>query len=164
MYDVAPFYASFAHESHKLETVASGANESANRFGLGFTQDLFAVGVVVEKTTDNLGAAQANSLGHSAFYLGGKYNIGNSAVKFAYGKAGVLGSGAAQVADSGATQFSIGYDHGLSKRTKVYALYTKITNGKGINYSFSQSSGAASTTSGFGTSPSAFSLGLKTSF
>lgn len=164
MYDAAPFYASFAHESHKLETVAAGANESANRFGLGFTQDMFTVGLVVEKTTDNLGTAQVNGFGRSAFYLGGKYNIGNDAVKLAYGKAGVLGSGAAQVADSSATQFSIGYDHGLSKRTKVYALYTKLTNGKGINYGFSQSSGAASTTSGFGTSPSAFSLGLKTSF
>lgn len=160
MYDAAPFYGSVAHESHKLETVAAGAKESATRLGFGFSQDMFSVGVVYEKTTDNLDVAQANLNGHSAFYVGGKYNIGNGAVKLAYGKAGQLGT----TVDSGASQVSVGYDHGLSKRTKVYALYTRLTNGKGINYGFSQSSGAASTTSGFGTSPSVLSLGVKHSF
>ncbi|MFZ5522666.1 MAG: porin [Pseudomonadota bacterium] len=164
MYDAAPFYGSAAYESHKLETVAAGAKESATRLGFGFKPEAFEVNVVYEKTTDNLGAAQVNSLGHSAFYVGGKYNIGNDAVKLAYGKAGVLGTGAAQVVDSGASQISVGYDHGLSKRTKLYAVYSKITNGKGINYGFSQNSGAATTSSGFGTSPSALSLGVQHSF
>jgi predicted porin len=164
MYDVAPFYGSVAHESHKLESVAAGSSESATRLGFGFTQEQFSVGVVYEKTTDNLGAAQENLNGHTALYVGGKYLIGNDAVKLGYGKAGILGSGAAQVVDSGASQVSLGYDHGLSKRTKVYAIYTKISNGAGINYGFSQSSGASSTNSGFGTSPSALSLGVQHSF
>jgi predicted porin len=102
--------------------------------------------------------------GHSAAYLGAKYSIGNNAVKLGYVKTGTLGAGTAQIADSGANQVSVGYDHGLSKRTKLYAIYTKITNGKGINYSFSQSSGAGSTVSGYGTSPSVVSLGVKHSF
>ena len=164
MYDVAPFYASLAHESHKLEVTASGAKESANRLGFGFKTGDFELGAVYEKSSDNLGAGGLDSLGHNGSYISGKYNIGNTAVKLAYGKAGVLGEGAAQIADSGASQVSVGYDHGLSKRTKLYALYTKISNGKGINYGFSQSSAAASTTSGFGTSPSAVSLGVKHSF
>lgn len=165
MYNVAPFYGSVAHESHTLETVAAGAKESATRLGFGFTQDKFSVGLVYEKTTDNLGATQINKYGHSAFYVSGKYNIGNDAVKLAYGKAGVLGTGAAQVVNSGASQLSVGYDHGLSKQTKVYAIYTKISNGKGINYGFSQVSGAATANSGgFGTSPSVLSLGLQHSF
>ncbi|MBI4809723.1 MAG: porin [Nitrosomonadales bacterium] len=164
MYDVAPFYGSVAYEKHALETVAAGANETATRLGFGFSEEMFSVGLVYEKTSDNLGAAQVNSLGHTAYYLGGKFNIGQDAVKFAYGKAGVLGTGAAQVANSGASQVSVGYDLSMSKRTKLYALYTKISNGKGINYGFSQNSGAASTTSGFGTSPSAISLGMKHSF
>lgn len=164
MYDVAPFYGSVAHESHKLETTAAGAKESATRLGFGFKPSAFEVNVVYEKTTDNLGTAQINKYGHSAFYVSGKYNIGNDAVKLAYGKAGVLGTGAAQVVNSDAKQISVGYDHGLSKHTKVYALYTRISNGKGINYGFSQSSGAATTTSGFGTSPSVLSLGVQHSF
>lgn len=160
MYDVAPFYGSVAHESHKLESVAAGAKESATRLGFGVSQDMFSVGVVYEKTSDNLGTAQADLNGHKAAYVSGKFNIGNDAVKLAYGKAGQLGS----ALNSGASQVSIGYDHGLSKRTKLYALYSKISNGMGINYGFSQSSGAATTSSGYGTSPSALSLGVQHTF
>jgi predicted porin len=169
VYDVAPFYGSLAHESHKLETnvtTTQGQDESATRLGLGFkpSEQPFELNAVYEKTADNLGNAGSNTLGHSAFYLGGKYNIGNNAVKLGYSKAGTLGTGTAQVADSSASQVTLGYDHGLSKHTKVYALYSKISNGKGLNYGFAQSSGAASTASGFGTSPSVVSLGVKHAF
>ncbi len=165
MYDLAPFYGSVAHESHKLETLGSasvGQDESATRLGFAFRPEdqPFELTAVYEKTTDNLGAAKANLFGHSSAYLGAKYMMGNNAVKLGYVKAGTLGA----VANSGANQISVGYDHGLSKRTKLYALYTKISNGKGINYGFSQSSGAATTNSGFGTSPSVVSLGVKHTF
>jgi predicted porin len=172
MYNVAPFYASIATESHTLNTlnnaVDAGKSESANRVGFGYKPEGFEVNAVYEKTSDNLGTgvnSGVNTYGHTAFYVGGKVHTGtNSAVKVAYGKVGSYGSDKQQIADSGASQVSVGYDYGLSKRTKVYALYTKLSNGKGVNYGFSQNSGAASTTSGFGTSPSAISLGLKTTF
>jgi|CXWL01.1.fsa_nt_gi predicted porin len=168
MYDIAPFYGSVAHETHKLESNVTatkpGQDESATRLGFGFKPEgkPFEVTAVYEKTTDNLGALGANLNGHSAAYLGAKYMMGSNAVKLGYGKAGQLANTA--ITDSGATQVTIGYDHGLSKNTKLYALYSKITNGKGINYGFSQSSGAASTVSGYGTSPSVVSLGVKHSF
>ena len=164
VYDVAPFFAAVAHESHKLESVAAGAKESASRIGFGFKPGDFELGLVYEKTKDTLGAANINKYGHSAAYVSAKYNIGNSAVKLAYGKAGVMGEGAEKIADSGANQVSVGYDHGLNKRTKLYALYTKINNGKGINYGFRSSSGGAATTSGFGASPSVLSLGVQHTF
>lgn len=172
MYDVAPFYGSLAIENHTLNTLntattTGGKSESATRLGFGFTQEPFSIGVVYEKTKDNLGTGAAdgnNTLGHNAFYVGGKFHIGQDAVKFGYTKAGVLGTGTSQVTDSGASQISVGYDKSMSKRTKLYALYSKISNGKGINYAFSQNSGAASTTSGYGTSPTALSFGLKHSF
>ena len=167
MYDVAPFYGSLARESHKLESIAAGAKESATRVGFGFKPEAFELGIVLEKTTDNLGTgtnAGLNTFGHTASYVSGKYNIGMSAVKLAFGRSGVLGSGTAQVKDSGAKQVAVGYDHGLSKRTKLYALYTRITNGKGINYGFSQSSAASSSNAGYGTSPAVLSLGLKHTF
>lgn len=176
MYDAAPFFGSIAHEAHKLEstvTATQGQDESATRLGFGFKPEgkPFELSAIYEKTTDNLGNGSVNVYGHNAYYLGAKYNIGNNAVKLGYAKAGSLSTGSVAatgvtttLTDTGATQVSIGYDHGLSKRTKVYAIYTKITNGKGINYGFSQSSGAASTNSGFGTSPSVVSLGVKHSF
>jgi hypothetical protein len=148
-----------------LEATAAGAEESANRVGFSYKPEVFEVGVAYEKTTDNLGAAAVNKFGHSAFYVGGKYNFGLRAVKLGYTKTGVQGSGTAQIADSGASQVSVGYDHGLSKRTKLYAVYTKISNGKGINYTFAQNSGAATASSGaFGASPTALSLGIYHTF
>jgi predicted porin len=164
MYDAAPFYGGVGYEKHDLDYAAVGANESAAKVGFGFSQDMFSVGAVYEKTTDNLGAAQENKYGHNAYYLAGLFKMGQSAVKLAYGKAGVLGTGASQTADSDATMLAVGYDHGLSKNTKLYALYSKISNGKGINYAFTQSSAAGSSNSGFGTSPSVISLGMKHSF
>ena len=164
MYDVAPFYGAVGYEKHSLDYVTAGANESATKVGFGFSQDMFSVGAVYEKTSDNQGVAQENKYGHNAYYLAGMLKMGLSAVKVAYGKAGVLGTGASQIADSDATMLAVGYDHGLSKRTKLYALYSKISNGKGINYAFTQSSAAGSSNSGFGTSPSVISLGMKHSF
>ena len=184
MYDAAPFYASVAHESHTFGAVAAvaevaatpgsvgaaaisaaqPATESATRVGFGYTQDAISVGVVYEKTSDDLAANKDSKYGHSAGYVGAKYKLGNSAVKLAYGMSTTIGDGAAEVANSNASQISVGYDYGLSKNTKVYALYSKITNGEGINYGFSQNSGAASTTSGFGTSPSVVSLGVQQNF
>jgi predicted porin len=144
IYDVAPFYGSAAYETHKLETVAPGGKESATRLGFGFKPEAFELNAVYEKTTDNLGANQVNKQGHSAYYVGAKYNFSNDAVKLAYGNAG---------------------DQGLSKNSKVYALYSRISNGKGINYGFSQSSAAAASASGgYGSSPTVLSLGYKHSF
>lgn len=160
MYDAAPFYGSFGYEKHALETVIAGGEESATRFGFGYKDEMFSVGGVYEKTTDNTGTAGADKYGHSAFYIGGKMHLGSGAVKVAYGNAGEYGN----IVDSAASQVSFGYDYTLSKRTTVYGLYTKITNGKGVNYGFSQNSGAGSTTSGYGTSPSALSLGMKHTF
>ncbi len=63
----------------------------ATRLGFGFKPEGFELGVVYEKTTDNLGAGQVNLNGHNAVYVSGKMNFGMSAVKLAYTKAGVLG-------------------------------------------------------------------------
>lgn len=161
MYDAAPFYGSLGYEEHKLDTVLAGGKESAWKLGLGYTMDAFTLGFAYEKTSDNLTVATgANRYGHNAYYLSGNYKIGMDAIKFAYGKAGQLGN----TANTGANQFSLGYDHGLSKRTKLYALYSRISNQSGINYGFSQSSAAAGTINGVGASPSVVSFGLKHTF
>lgn len=176
MYDVAPFYASFGYEAHNLNSAyaigtnktVTSPNEKATRLGFGFKPEGYELNLVYEKTSDNLGTgtdAGVNKYGHTAMYVGGKLNVGSAgAVKLAYGKAGEIGTGNLLVKDSSATQVSVGYDYTLSKRSKVYALYTKISNGKGVKYGFSQSTAASATTSGFGTSPTALSVGLRHSF
>lgn len=163
MYDAAPFYGSLGYEDHKLDTVRAGGKESAWKLGLGYTMDAFTLGFAYEKTSDNLTVATgANRYGHNAYYLSGQFKFGSDAVKFAYGKAGQLASSA----NTGANQYSLGYDHGLSKRTKLYALYSRLSNQSAASYGFSQSTATAgnATINGVGASPSVFSFGMKHSF
>ena len=171
MYDAAPAYGSLGYEVHNIGTVATGTvaaptllgalaglKESATKFGFGYKFDALDLGFIYEKTSDNFGAAGANLLGHNAYYLSGKYGFDNDAVKLAYGKAGQLGA----IANSGASQLSLGYDHNLSKRTKLYAIYSRISNQSAVNYVFSQTT--ATSANGAGASPSVFSFGMKHTF
>jgi predicted porin len=174
MYNADPFYGSLGYEEHKLDTFRAGGKESAWKLGLGYTMDAFALGFVYENTSDNLGGAAAASVGagcaaqaagtdcfgHNAYFLAGTYQIGSGAIKAAYGKAGQLGS----TPNSGANQFTLGYDHIIDKNFKLYAIYSRISNDIGSRYAFTQSSAAASTIVGAGASPSVVSLGMKYSF
>jgi predicted porin len=54
--------------------------------------------------------------------------VGNGEIHANYGMAGKI----ANVANSKANQFTLGYNHNLSKRTKVYTYYTKLDQKPGI--------------------------------
>jgi predicted porin len=59
----------------------------------------------------------------NVFRLSAMYTVGASEFHANLGYAGDVGD----IDDSGATQFTLGYNYNLSKRTKVYAFYTKIS-------------------------------------
>ncbi|WP_435627562.1 porin [Candidatus Ferrigenium straubiae] len=170
IYDAAPFFGSLGYEEHMLDTVRAGGKESAWKLGAGYTMDAFILGLVYEKTSDNLGGvapcaanpAGSDCFGHNAYWLTGQYKFGKDAIKLAYGKAGQVGN----TANTGASQFSLGYDHGLTKRTKLYANYSRISNDSGASYGFSQTSATTgnATINGVGASPSVVSLGMRHSF
>jgi len=176
MYDTAPFFGSLGYEEHMLDTARAGGKESAWKLGAGYTMDAFALGFAYEKTSDNLGGGAAATVGaactartagsdcfgHNAYWLTGQYKFNKDAVKIAYGKANQVGN----TANTGANQFSLGYDHGLSKRTKLYANYSRISNQSGASYGFSQTSATTNnaTINGVGASPSVVSLGMRHSF
>ena len=173
MYDSPTLTASVAYETHMLDTIRVGGTEAAYRAGLGYTLDDFSVAAAYEKTSDTLGKATslttcsalatgADCFGHSASYLTAKYNFGSDAIKVAYTKVGALAS----AVNTGADQASLGYDHRLSKRSTVFAVYTKLTNETKANYGLGNAafSSAAFTSIGAGAAPSAFSLGIKQVF
>ena len=159
MYKAGALYGGFGYEKHELSSIL-GTKESAWKLGLGYDFSPFALGFVYEKTDDNAGALGANARGHNAYYLSAKYKMGINAVKLAYGKAGQHGA----TANTGANQFSLGYDHGMSKRTKLYAIYSRINNNSASDYGFSQSTASAGTVNGIGSSPSVISLGMQHNF
>lgn len=173
MYESATLTGSLAYETHKLDTVRTGGKESAWRVGLGYTLNDFSFGAAYESTTDTLGKAAslatcsalstgADCFGHSASYLTAKYNFGSDALKVAYTKVGSLASSAS----TGANQISLGYDHRLSKRSTLFAVYTKLTNETKANYGLGNTafSSGATTSIGAGAAPSALSFGLKHAF
>lgn len=179
MYDNGKLYASLAYETHKLDTVRIGGKENAWRAGLGYAMDDFSLGVAYEKTNDTLGratvtvpatlpaacaalSAGANCLGHSAWYLTGKYSFGSDAVKAAYTRVGNLGT----AANTGANQFSLGYEHRQNKSTTLFAVYTRLNNGLSANYGLGNAafSSGATPSIGAGAHPSALSFGMKYMF
>lgn len=171
-YETGPFSAAAAYQKHYLGSMpgaipAMGAgltSERAWKLGAGYKVSQFAVNGVYEKTTDNLGV---NGGGHKAFYLAGAFNAtANDAIKLAYTKAKQTGDGSQ--ANSGAKQWALGVDHNMSKRTTVYAMYTKLDNDGntttgGATYGLFNSgvTGASGAAPAQGGDPSAFSFGMK---
>lgn len=174
-YETGPFSAALAYQKNTFGSnagavvaAAPGLNdEKAWKAGVGYKVAQFAVNGVYEKTTDTLGStvgatAATTGRGHKAYYLSGAFNAtANDAIKLAYTKVKNLADGNAP--DAGAKQWALGVDHSMSKRTTVYAMYTKLDND--LNSQFNLSS--IGVTSGFAVTPaasadpSAFSFGMK---
>lgn len=159
MYDAGPLFLSAAYEKHNFGSAnvgtlagANDTNESAYKFGAGYTIMDFTLGALYEKTKDNF----VNSLGHSTWYASAKYQMGAVALKAAYGKANSNAT-----SDTGAKLYTVGADYSFSKRTTAYALYTQIKNDNNASYNFALN-GASGI--GAGDKPSGFSLGMKHAF
>ncbi len=168
MFDIGSgFGAALAYEAHDFGAagVTAATKENATKIGASYTMDAINVNFAYEKTSDNLTAlTAANKNGHSDYYLSGKYSLtANDAIKLAYTKANTING----LTGTDAKQVTIGYDHVLSKRTSVYALYTKLSNGTAASYvlgSGTSSVGGATTIAGAGASPSALAFGMKHTF
>ena len=137
--------------------VVAGDKVKAWKLGGGYTMDAITVNAVYEKTSNTLAGASAG--GQTNFYLGGKYSFGSDAIKLAYTRAGDVQA----TTNTGAKQWAVGYDHSLSKRTTLYALYTSVNNDTTAAYGLTTVStgGAAGVAS---QDPSAISFGMKHTF
>ena len=173
MYNAGPINASLSYQTVTFGSTFSGSLGNDNFGGLpandkstawklagGYTMDMFQVNAVYEKVGSS--GTIGDLLDRHSWYLAGKYNVtANDGVKLAYTSAGKLGS----AVDTEANQWSVGVDHMMSKRTTVYALYTKLTNKANAAYAIGGSGiSTAASTPGFDADPSAFSLGIKHSF
>lgn len=175
VYDAAPFYASVANERKSTTNAsmyATQAREQAYKLGGAYKVEQFEADVVFERVTETAAntatTAFSDNIGHKAVYLGGKFNISSSdAVKLAFTKKFNQNmDGRASRFDTSATQMSIGFDHSLSKRTAVYALFTKLNNKSAANYTLGNAgfSTGGTAPNGVGSDPSAVALGVKHNF
>jgi predicted porin len=98
--------------------------------------------------------SEVNDLKRNAFRLSGMYTFGASELHLNYGWAGKWSG----TSGTKAQQATIAYNYNLSKRTKVYAFYTKVDNGVNLSYF-----GALSAT-GRVLDPSSFAVGVRHNF
>lgn len=170
LYGAGPLNLDLAYQSIKGGSPGTGAivaalppGDTATAWTLGgsYTIDAFLVTASYEKLGSS--GSIGNALDQTNWYIGGKYSVNASdAVKVAYSNAGKINS----ATDTDASQVSVGYDHNLSKRTTVYALYTRLSNKNNAGYTlgFSDATTDAIASPALGKDLSAWSFGLKHSF
>jgi predicted porin len=144
----------------------SAYSSKAWKIGGGYAVDAFALNGVFEKINNNIGSGSSR-----AWYLSGKYNVTSAdTLKLAYTN---VNNDVADNANSGAKQYSVGYDHKMSNRTTLYALYTQLKNDTDAGYVMGWNSGSTSVSgnapwladvSSTGQNVSAFSVGMKHAF
>jgi predicted porin len=153
MFKTDNIYATLAYDTAKFGNTGTGDlagtvdNEStAIKLGGGWTMDAFTLNAVIEMPSSKVATTGVKTK-NTNIYLGGMFAIsGTDKVKLAYTMRGESETGSTKNNDD-AKQVAIGYEHGMSKATSVYATYVKTTNN----------------TVG-GADPSALSFGVKHAF
>ena len=119
--------------NYNLGALALGAGYSkqgdVNQFAVRalYTFGAFTVGGYVQRDED---AFVANGGKRNTFRLAGAYNMGASEFHVNVGRAGEYKN----LNDSDSTQYTLGYNYNLSKRTKVYGYYTHVNNSRNASY------------------------------
>lgn len=115
-----------------------------------------------------LSPTNGDKLKQNVYYVSGKFNVTPAGAIIAqYGWANDIKNGAD---DTGAKHLALGYEHALSKRTLLKAVYSQINNKDNANYDYlygvSNPNTTASTTglSTDGTNVKGFSVGIRHSF
>lgn len=151
-----------ASEKNKVLNVAGNYDMGNLHLGAGYERQFdddkdnqFAVRALYELGAFTFGGyyqrSDIEALGkRNAFRVAGMYTFGASEVHLNYGWAGKW----SDVPNSKAQQYTVGYNYNLSKRTKVYAFYTRVDNKANVAYG----------TVGFGLDPSAFAVGVRHNF
>ena len=103
---------------------------------LGTTKIAF----IYDRLRDDQPSSAASTINRDAYYFNVAHDFGNNTAKFAYAHANE-----SDAKNDGADYFAVGLYHHFSKRTEVYALYTRINND--TNGEYGLSSGNASSAS-----------------
>ena len=119
--------------NYNLGALALGAGYSYvnSNYQLGlraaYTFGQFTVGGYYQRNKDDNQWVSGGAGTRDNFRLSGMYTMGASEFHVNLGHA----SKWSNVPDSAATQWTLGYNYNLSKRTKVYGFYTRVNNSAG---------------------------------
>jgi predicted porin len=163
VFDQGPLYFTATHERHH-DYQGPGLNDSGSKIGAAWNFGVTRVALVAERLRYE---TAAGNLARTSWFFSATHQMGAHGLRFALARAGDgKGSGVARIGyiaqgpDTGATHATLGYDYTLSKRTSVFAYYTRLHNeGNGV-YDFGINSlGAAA-----GATLSGTALGLRHNF
>ena len=112
-----------------------------------YTMGPFVVGGYYQRNDEDILGSRNN------FRLAGAYMLGASEFHLNAGRANSW----SKLNDSAATQYTLGYNYNLSKRTKAYAFYTRINNDGAARYGFDQKEAS-------GQNFSSFAVGVRHNF
>lgn len=144
----------FKDEDHKAHLLAASYN-----FGQGTT--LVGMFQQFKGDTNTLDDLKRNS-----YYLGLKHVLGANEFAVAYQRAGKLDASNAGYSNDNtdATQWTLRYGYNFSKRTQVYALYTRIDNKDNANFNFANGAVGDGTAIAAGSNPQVLGVGIRHSF
>jgi predicted porin len=156
---IGKFGLGLAYENHA--NAFSGIDKSMSAYRLGASYDFGMVkvtGLYANQDTVAAGAIKARSI----YALGAGIKVGAAGtVKAQYAMADKLSG----VADSGASMYTIGYDHAMSKNTTAYVAYSLTDNQSAANFNTAAGGHGEYMTvvqdaNGAYKDPSAFSVGI----
>lgn len=133
-----------------------GADRSAGKIGLGYKFGNTQLGAVYEKMEDDAANSAAS---RDAWYASLAHGMGPIVLKAAYAEA----DDGESAANTAAKSYTLGADYLFSKRTKMYALYSKTDNDSGGTYGVG-AAGSSYYTPAAGLDPSVISLGVRHNF
>lgn len=138
-YDDGPWNLALAHEQHS-DYQGSHLNDTATKIGAAYRFGDWRVAAAAERLRYEtpIGALKRDSV-----YVSATWQIGAGSVRVGFTQAGEgKGPAGANVgfitggSDTGARQWTLGYDYTLSKRTGLYAYVSRIDNQARAAYDF----------------------------
>ncbi|QOT78270.1 porin [Cupriavidus basilensis] len=164
VFDRGPFNATMAYEVHH-NYQAAGRNDDALKFGLSYQ---VLAGTRIAMVYEHLHyRTDSGSLQRNAYYASLVQQLGPGSVRagFAYATDGT-GTSTQTIgyfrsgSDTGAIQFTVGYEYPLSKRTALFTYYSRIENKKHAIYDFAINQLGTRA----GADPQTFALGMRHNF
>lgn len=125
-----------------------------------YTFGQFTVGAYYQRNKDDNAILGTGAGTRNNFRLSAMYVLNASEFHVNVGRANSW----SKVKDSAATQWTLGYNYNLSKRTKVYTYYTKVNNGKNAAYGYATKDENNNVIRANGLNTSSFAVGVRHNF
>lgn len=151
----------YSKEKYRDDTILTGNNNKSNdqyAFRASYAIGDLTLGAYYQRNQkeETVGAKEKANV----YRLSAMYKIGASELHANYGRADNKKLNGVKQANTKASQWTLAYNYNLSKRTKVYALYTNIDNAANADYGHGKFVGS-STGARSGDDLRAFGVGVR---